>query len=256
MSKQTLYKYRNFNDDFHLDILFKNEIYFSKISELNDPFDSRITFDFKNLTQRELDYYFEKLKHNNYQKESKETMDSFRTFLFSQRKEYLVLLNQSEESLFEKIVGIFSSSLKWNSLLMWSHYAKNHSGFVVGFNEEILRASINVNHSEKVSYVNNRRFPRLNPMEDDKSTFLKRFFIKSSNWSYEKEYRLLKQFSGNNSQRNIQFPISAIKEVILGFNISETHQNQVLKFCKKEKIKVYKTVIIPFEFNIRRYRIK
>ena len=33
----------------------------------------------------------------------------------------------------DKYYGIFSCSKKWNSILMWSHYAANHTGFCVGF---------------------------------------------------------------------------------------------------------------------------
>lgn len=255
MNQITIYKYRDFERDYSWDILFKREIYFSKISQLNDPFDSRITFNFNDLSQDELECYIDKLSQKYAGNNPASTIQSFRSFLHSKNKNYFELINQAELEISEKMLGVFSASLKWNNILMWSHYSNNHTGFVVGFNEEVLRNSKGIHFGGKVGYPTNRKFPRLNPMDDDNVSFFKRFFIKSKDWKYESEFRLINQFLDDNEKRIFVYPKNAIQEVILGMDISEINQSKILDFCKSNRIPVFKTYRKPFEFNLFRMEV-
>ena len=38
-----IYKYRSWNNEFHKDVLLKNQVYMSSPEDFNDPFDCRIT---------------------------------------------------------------------------------------------------------------------------------------------------------------------------------------------------------------------
>jgi hypothetical protein len=175
--------------------------------------------------------------------------------MHSKNKNYFELINQAELEIAEKMLGVFSASLKWNNILMWSHYSNNHTGFVVGFNEEVLRNSKGIHFGGRVGYPTNRRFPRLNPLEDDGISFFKRFFIKSKDWNYESEFRLINQFLDVNAKRTFVYPKNAIKEVILGMEISEINQAKILDFCKSQRIPVFKAHRKPFEFNLYRREV-
>ncbi len=78
------------------------------------------------------------------------------------------------------LVACFSKGFK--SPTMWSHYAKNHTGFVMGYE------CLNKNKLIKVNYTD-----KLIKYEDiDKQELIDHLVkTKYNEWSYEKEYRLL-----------------------------------------------------------------
>ena len=85
--------------------------------------------------------------------------------------------------------GILSLSKTRNNLLMWSHYSKNHSGYVIGFdaNHEFFnRTNKKYKQPGKVykvthAYSRNRKIENINDW----------YFHKSIDWKYEKEYRMI-----------------------------------------------------------------
>ncbi|MEZ8321691.1 DUF2971 domain-containing protein, partial [Vibrio splendidus] len=71
-----------------------------------------------------------------------------------------------------------------NSMLMWSHYAENHTGLMIEYCfEGDLPDGVGI---EKVEYLHaDERF-----MEKDKHLFNQYMLIKNKDWAYEKEVRL------------------------------------------------------------------
>ena len=98
---------------------------------------------------------------------------------------------------------------------MWSHYANNHSGFVVGFDipEDIVTK---VNYVKKLpknnfnSYLNIIKNPNdfeaLNIIKSDLS-------IKTNGWKYEKEWRMWVEKEGY-----FFYNSDMIKKIIFGLN--------------------------------------
>ncbi|MDW1533314.1 DUF2971 domain-containing protein [Vibrio sp. Y159] len=89
-----------------------------------------------------------------------------------------------------KRYGIVSLTETRDNLLMWSHYADEHKGFVVEF--DITHDFFTKMHSDgndmvgEVSRVYYRK-QRTNKL----SNYLEPYFVKSDEWQYEKEHRLL-----------------------------------------------------------------
>lgn len=84
-------------------------------------------------------------------------------------------------------VVILSMSSRWDSLLMWAHYAQSHEGFVVGFDTE--HPSIRqgqFRHLGEVQYVEARPIRKL--YEQIMNELL---LTKSIEWQYDKEWRFL-----------------------------------------------------------------
>ncbi|MGG6325606.1 DUF2971 domain-containing protein [Vibrio cholerae] len=79
--------------------------------------------------------------------------------------------------------GIISFSETHDNLLMWAHYADNHSGIVVGFdgNHEWFKALHRVRYRKE----RNTEFMDFNDP----------YLYKSDEWSYEKEHRLIVKLS-------------------------------------------------------------
>jgi hypothetical protein len=90
---------------------------------------------------------------------------------------------------------------------MWVHYAKNHTGFVVGFNCAAPFFRENGRTLSKVIYQDR---PNIMPEPD-----LNACFHKSKVWSHEKEWRCVRQFETGES-RMAEIPDDLITHVVFG----------------------------------------
>ena len=100
--------------------------------------------------------------------------------------------------------GILSMSSRWNSILMWSHYAEFHKGYCAGFWEDKMRESGLFGKGGPVTYNPENDYPKINPLKEYKP-MIKGFIetnTKANDWSYENEYRLF----------NLYFPEIPTKE--------------------------------------------
>jgi len=136
-----------------------------------------------------------------------------------------------------KLFGIFCVSKFATSIRMWSHYANEHKGIVVGLN----MANIGTAYGpfERVKYHKVRRAinPWINPKSPQWFTdILDTFLIKSCDWSYENEFRRIFQLKhlicppiDKDKKHHYLFDISAadILEVIFGCRIERTYEMQV-----------------------------
>jgi len=150
---------------------------------------------------------------------------------------------------------------KTDSLLMWSHYAKNHEGFLIGFDvtHEFFSKDEDATGLWKVTYTNKRpafpkevleeelsRQPGINPYGSLNAFFLgeHRFnpdttksdyrFIKSKEWEYEHEWRLIRRIKPPYIITHdgppfpvylFPFPHAAVRSVIIGCRgVSKLHR--------------------------------
>jgi len=130
--------------------------------------------------------------------------------------------------------GIVSFSELWDSILMWGHYAINHTGFCVGFYESKLQDSGLFGKGGMANYEDD--FPSIDPKEEQ-STHLSfmETHTKAKESGYEKEYRLLRLFYAE-VNIGIQFPKDQIKEIS--------------KLTETLGIQLYQMKQIPFKFKL------
>ena len=89
-----------------------------------------------------------------------------------------------------KDIVVLSLAENCDSLLMWAHYAAQHSGFLIGFGSEhqiLARPTPLFSHFGAVSYCHHR--PAGAQFTDIPDHEL--YFRKSSEWAYEREWRLV-----------------------------------------------------------------
>ena len=88
--------------------------------------------------------------------------------------------------------GIISLTETKDNLLMWSHYAQQHTGMVVEFDikHDFFTSKFVNDNDPNIGKVNRvlYRKERLNKLGD---SLMEPYFHKSDEWSYEKEHRLL-----------------------------------------------------------------
>lgn len=93
----------------------------------------------------------------------------------------------------KKSFGVICFSETHDNLLMWAHYAENHTGFVVGIDSEheffkTKYADERIDYAGKVHRVLYRK-----RRVEDSDRFAELFLTKSDEWMYEKEHRFLVQ---------------------------------------------------------------
>ena len=127
---------------------------------------------------------------------------------------------------------ICSFSAVNNNPLLWSHYADSHQGFCLIFDadNEIFGDAV------RVKYQDN--YPSYDLTEEDKYKVMDNSgLVKFSDWSYEKEFRLVSaepNFDGALPVKNNiwSFPEEMLKGVILGCKISDPDRHMIETWCQ------------------------
>jgi hypothetical protein len=130
-------------------------------------------------------------------------------------------------------VGVLSLSETCDCPLMWAHYTKQHTGFVVGFDTthpawvELCRLHGRPGEPRKVIYSAERP----NPAAMGEVTPDQIWYTKSIDWAYEREWRVTRWIARatktvkNESGDDIplyEFPPGALQTVILGQRANES----------------------------------
>lgn len=102
-----------------------------------------------------------------------------------------------------RLMGAFCLTEKHDNLLMWGHYAKSHEGFVIGIDPN--KVGKDFDHIAPVTYQ--QKYPGDLTAEEASGAFIgrarrekgstwdavrKQLFVKSLDWEYEKEWRVIK----------------------------------------------------------------
>jgi hypothetical protein len=167
--KQTLYKYCSISTENQLHRfieILKGRIYFSSPSKFNDPFELSAKV---NISTSPLLYGLTAREKEEVQR------------IFRLRAPEAV----SEE--WREKIGILCLSEDPKNILMWSHYANNHSGICIGFNTEITP----FNTAAAITYSDERPKAEFN---SNPNRLIERVLLtKSKHWQYEKEWRAIKR---------------------------------------------------------------
>lgn len=157
----------------------------------------------------------------------------------------------------DKTVGILSLSRRWDSTLMWSHYASSHQGFCVGFNFQAPFFSERMQDKTLVSvkYSDSRV-----PMAATELEVFDLWCTKSTKWQYEAEERIGVLLTEANQKIECipldiylyTVPHFLVKEIIVGLNISTNNFILVKEFCAKNEISLYQTKASNIRFDMNR----
>lgn len=216
------YKFRA-NIDIRQDTfsLLENKLYASKLSQLNDPFETTI-----------LDYF-------------KEFSDSR---IGSEALGKLLTRIKNE-------IGIYSLSIDKQGNravleeLMWAHYANSHKGFCIEYDVDVLKDSIKLDISDNVDLytvtyddVDMSEFALKRAKKEPKETLLS---FKSPKWSYENEIRLIFDKSGIK-----QYNPKALKAIYFGLNMSSKERELIIKGLDGVDVKFYEMLKLKGQYKL------
>jgi len=133
--------------------------------------------------------------------------------------------------------------------MMYSHYADSHRGICLEFavSEDIFFDHLN--------YIRYEDVPIFNPCVEDANVFLPiiQILLKSSYWSYEKEWRIIKQ---GPSPCEYEFTPGTISAIIFGYKTSSEDRLLIKSIINnREPViqlkKVYRSAKNSFNLEIK-----
>jgi len=168
----------------------------------NDPSEFKVEYDFEASD--------EVIKQRYFSDNPDSDKESFKDWLNSFTPQSKWHISYTNRHAMLDAVGVVCLTSDPNNYLMWSHYTRDHTGFCIGFDEEITTSLDDTLFSSEVKYQ--KEIPVFRYFYETVGDFNRSlFFTKSNNWKYEKEFRIITKSHGIRS-----FNRSLIKEVIIG----------------------------------------
>ena len=243
-----IYKYHK-NNNHLIEILQNNEFYFAFAKDLNDPMDSKF-----NIINKGNEEYWRKWIDRNEIFKSKTKVEEFLINFFRKNdfEEKKIFNNNNYDILKSWFIICCFCEVKDN-IKMWSHYADNHKGVCLGFEtveygnsqgflfENPLFAyedeGIPKNYFPlmQVQYRDEIQEP-FNNLIDPPSDLIKFLITKYTQWSEEKEHRLIGDYYILN-ERKIKFKKQHLKEIIFGLKLNDKNKKLIIKLITDLYIK-------------------
>lgn len=268
MIPKRLYKYRSCKDE-HISAFEKDELWLSTSDLFNDPFDTLIQYDegkirsaFDCISQP--DIFDAALNHIVVEGEMAEPvnnlMDSAEAFSFGKKfvssKEqmiHLIIQKETYLTLLPKIAQRFSSvvcfSEKIDSILMWSHYSYNHTGFALGYDLKhllfpndknvglfpVVYSEKRYNAEEFLLYLFGSLM-QIPVKEADKMSSIKLLLYKSKEWQYEREWRIIKCGASNLFEGHSEPITLKPNSIYYGCQISQENYQRIHEIALRKSL--------------------
>lgn len=276
----SLYKYVSKD---RLSILENGLIRFTQPQAFNDPFEfkphisaqlsnsflkERVrNFNSKEDLQKQYEQLASKVKRKtSYDQFLKFMENEMVTGLSIMTKNVIPHFKKSIHNSFEKTIGILSLTESPKNLLMWAHYADSHQGFVIEFDsnhkffDQRKSKKDDIRHIQKVEYSIERPLINLEKIEKiekiEKTACIKDLFIKSLDWKYENEWRIINSLSDadkvikdkTNNVYLFKIPFAAFKSILIGAKAEEktveliktiSNSNAELKHIKIQQLALH-----------------
>ena len=249
---EILYKYRDWSNILHRKSILKQEIYFPKPSEFNDPFDGNIPVRWDLMTYDDcLEKNFEIINIAHKDKDQKLVKEYAKKITDEKtlwHPEKLVKERPEQLQKWDSKIGLFSLSEVPDNILMWSHYSRNHTGFVVGYSTKSLQDDYDFDYIEPIVYQ--QEYPIISGLDDFTPQFHKKFFYKSIFWEYEKEWRISKNHI---KKRIYKLDIQTFNRIIIGSCCDLAQTKRIIKVAKKhfgESFPIYKATKSENSFSL------
>lgn len=255
------YKYLDIDSCFTRSSLENQYAYFSNPMEFNDPFDRIIPIAYHLLGENDevfINYFSAKEKNRSPISTSEQINQKILEMLRMCRSDDTmknfftnIITAESRKNLDIMVsgLGVYSTSLIHDNILLWSHYANKHTGICLGINTYKLLTSLKCDGA-MVKYED---YPIIVPFDEDdedevKNNIKPMFLSKAEFWKYEAEYR----FSIFEFVERNQYFGNCIESLILGSEISAKNRAYAIMICNaiNPDIEIYEAKKIDFTFKL------
>jgi hypothetical protein len=223
-----LYKYRSVNGGarrYVQDLVVSQRLYFPGPAQLNDPFECRPYLTVKATAQERRRHIRGIIRRTQPDLSRGERIELEKRVLSDSKFSDSVLFNGFRMTM--DSLGIYSLAASPLDLLMWPHYAENHTGICVQFDfVNLFNAGL---RPMPVEYRDER--PQFDPVRDDHLALLQvGVLTKGRAWAYEREWRLVEN---RRAGQIIEVEPPIITGVVLGARISVEDRNEVLDWVRR-----------------------
>ncbi len=265
--------YYKYLSNSRVDVLENGLIRFTQPSAFNDPFEALPTyktlgeeFTLKNVSDEVFKPFLngKRALSNGTHIFTDREIESFRTKWHQKltriESKLTVDITRVLRNGFDKSYGILSLTKNPKSILMWSHYANNHQGYLLELDEHHSFFSAHFKHGS-VIYSSIRSEDELIPKEGfDLSCTL---FKKSIHWAYEEEWRAVAELKKSKKRivnkpfdiHLFELPRDAIKSITLGNSTPIRIRNKIQRLISTKRqlthIRLFRARIDPSEFDLQ-----
>lgn len=232
-----LYRYRAF-DEFYQSNIMEGKVYFSFPDAYNDPFDCAVRFEFSEWSKK----VFYRGVHNYFQ-EAQKRDPRFNMILGR--------VNQEIFNKYKKYVKVACFSEAYDSMLMWSHYAKDHTGFCIEY--DTTKSKLFEELALPVIYKNERYDATNCMITKSRNIACNAVLYKSTDWSYEKEWRMFGTVDYFRNKPGCLDLKQAISAVYLGACTKENDNDkisEVKKWTEERNVEIYKMSLDSKSYNL------
>jgi hypothetical protein len=241
-------------DPSRVDFLRSMLIRFTPLGAFNDPFEGRpevlsvmpegeLNASISEMIESEIEIEYAKLPQEARLQISKEKYASlFRELIEKQTPQISAGVRsitphfvQTIHSKFDELIGALCLSEVPDSLLMWAHYAASHAGFVVEFDPTDAFFNSRRTDSDEFGFLRRVLYRDARPSGALTSMTEELFTVKSSHWSYEREWRMLRPLphadetisTDNYPIHLFRLPCSAVRRIILGARSTQKTKSEI-----------------------------
>ncbi len=230
------YKYRDFGNPAHLkSAILDHKFYFDSPNNFNDPFECLPSFNF-DATEVEIISYYRRIvaRQSPDISEHEQVLRTIAYRLTEERDRQPGTLaykrfhsDKFRESVLPKL-PMFCVAATNNNVLLWSHYAWNHTGVCLRFDAN----SPDLVEAQRVIYRDNRPEVNFIVRQPTEQMMENTVLVKAKDWEYEEEWRVVR--FGTAAGVRVFSP-STLTGIIFGHKTSQQNK-ELVKGWLKERV--------------------
>ena len=249
----SIYKYYS-NTERKLNTVKENKMWYSAPSMFNDPFDC----EFMISEDKILNNMLQTIPDIKGTKAGSPVWKALKSELNRQIPKLKMALEHARHT-----TGISCFSEKDDSLLMWAHYANNHKGMCVEyelmkFNTQLQYTPVPIIYSKDRVHLESVDIVNVEKQISD--YFIKCLVQKSTEWSYEAEWRIIRDDAACGDlwdSKNQGALLNSIcpSSIILGCEAEDSFIKCVTEYCQENKINLFKMSKDRLEYKLNKTSI-
>jgi hypothetical protein len=258
----TVFKYLDLSQNHNKQSLSENYLWFSDPTSFNDPFDCTTPFAYDLLSEDEVfcQRYYKDFSYTIYpdisESQRREFVEENVKNMLSQKGNKDYFENLYTKSIFDTHIaaikewGVLCTCMINDNILLWSHYAHQHTGICIEINTNTFLESLDDPGAGEVKY---EKYPLIYPpfthdLSEVNQSFKPIFLNKAPFWNYELEYRFF-QYPISERKKNLN---NAIKGIYMGMSISDKDRLFTIEICKKSNglIKLFQAKKIYLKYEL------
>lgn len=149
---------------------------------------------------------------------------------------------------------ICSLSERIDSVLMWSHYGSNHTGFAMEYdfsqdhrNDASTLCLWPVAYTTQLFDITDILIAKRHGRDFNGLYGVAASLCKAVDWQYEREWRMVVPDGNERRGINLKAPLRAVH---LGARISDENRARIVEICEEIQVPVYQVTLAPHEYKM------